>query len=436
MDLVVKGGMVLTMVPGAPVMECGRVLVGDGRVVGVENDGLEEPIPPGAEVIDAGGAVVLPGLINAHCHTAMTLFRGMADDLPLKEWLFERIFPAEARILDPDTVYWGALLGCAEMLASGTTCVIDGYFFQDSTAEAVLRSGIRGLIAQGVIDFSAPGVPDPADNLEEARSFIERWRGVSDRLVPGVFCHSPLTCSAETLAGAMELAKERGVPLQSHVSETGAEVEEILARCGKRPASYLDEVGVLDHDFVAVHAVHLAQEEIDLFAERGVRAVHVPESNMKLGCGAAPVRKMLEAGIRMGLGTDGCASNNNLDLFQEMDTAAKLSKVFEGDPAGLDAATVLSMAGGGGASVMGMEGELGTLEPGKRADIIVVDLDRPHLRPCHNPHSTLVYSAGGADVRDVIVGGCVLIREGRFLHLDLAEIMGRVRRIADRVRAL
>lgn len=432
MDLIIQDGTILTMVPGSPVIESGQILVKGGRIVDVRSSPRQGRAQgPGVEVIDASGAWVLPGLVNAHCHAAMTLFRGMADDLPLSQWLFEKIFPAEARILDRETVYWGALLGCLEMLASGTTAVMDGYFFQDATAEALLRTGLRGLIAQGVIDFPAPGVPDPADNLKEARAFVERWQGVSDRLVPGIFCHSPLTCSAETLAGAMEISRDYGVPLQCHVSETAAEVKEILDRYGKRPAFHLDEAGVLGSDFVAVHAVHLDRDEISLFSERGAGVVHVPESNMKLGCGAAPVKRMLEAGLRIGLGTDGCASNNNLDLLQEMDTAAKLAKLVEGDPTCMDAETILAMTCSGGASLMGMEHELGTLEPGKRADIVVVDAGKPHLQPCYNPYSNLVYSAGGADVRDVIIDGRVLIRDKHFLYLDPEEIIDEVRRIAS-----
>ena len=428
-DLIVRGGIVLTMVDGRAPLRDGVVRIGGGRILSVDDD-AGGPLDPGVEVLDAGSAVVLPGLVNTHGHTAMTLFRGFADDLPLAEWLFDRIFPAEARFLDPGTVYWGTLLGCLEMIASGTTCVADGYFFQDATLEAFERAGLRALIAQGVIDFPAPGVPRPEDNLTAGRAFLESWSGFSERIKPGLFCHSPSTCSEATLRGALEISREFGAPLQTHLSETAGEVEEIVKRTGERPVPYLDRIGVLIPGMIAAHAVHLDAEEIALLAERGVCIAHVPESNMKLASGAAPVHGFLEAGVRVGLGTDGCASNNNLDLVQEMDTAAKLSKVVDGDPTHLSAEAVLRMATSGGAGVMGLEREIGTLEPGKRADLIVIGLNRPHLQPLYNPVSTIVYSATGADVRHTVVDGRVLMKDRRFTGLDPDEVMDRVESIA------
>ncbi|MCF8063047.1 MAG: amidohydrolase [Deltaproteobacteria bacterium] len=426
-DLIVRGGIVLTMAEGrAPIRE-GTVRIRQGRILSVDDRAEADP---GVEILDARDAVVLPGLVNTHGHTAMTLFRGYADDLPLDEWLFNRIFPAEARFLDPETVYWGTLLGCLEMIASGTTCVADGYFFQDAGLEAVERAGLRALIAQGVIDFPAPGVPRPEDNLAVGRAFMERWHGFSERITPGLFCHSPSTCSESTMRDASAVSREFGSPLQTHLSETGGEVEEIVKRTGERPVLYLDRIGVLTPDLIAAHAVHVEAEEISLLAERRVRIAHVPESNMKLASGTAPIHKFLKAGIRVGLGTDGCASNNNLDLIQEMDTAAKLSKVFDKDPTHVSAEAALRMATSGGAAVMGLEREIGTLEAGKRADLIVIDLDRPHLQPLYNPVSTIVYSATGADVRHTVVDGEVLMRDRRFTGIDPEEIMARVEAIA------
>jgi len=409
----------------------GRVLIRKGRILAVEK--AQEPIP-GVETIDATHGIILPGLVNAHGHTAMTLFRGFADDLPLSEWLFNKIFPAEASFLNPDTVYWGALLGCLEMIASGTTSVVDGYFFQDATMKAVKQAGLRGLIAQGVIDFPAPGVPRPEDNLTVGRAFLERWSGTSDLLTPGLFCHSPVTCSEKTFRGAMEISMDHGTPLQTHLSETVAEVEEIRGRTGVRPAFYLDRIGVLSEPLIAAHAIHLDDAEISLLGERGVCIVHLPESNMKLASGAARIQTLLDAGVRAALGTDGCASNNNLDLFQEMDTAAKFAKVVAGNPLHLSARAALRMATWGGAEVMGMKEVIGTLEAGKRADLIVVDTERPHLQPLYNPVSTLVYSAMGADVRHVVVDGRVLLKDREFMTLDAGEIMARVRGIAGKIR--
>ncbi|MBW2616156.1 MAG: amidohydrolase [Deltaproteobacteria bacterium] len=433
-DLVIEGGLVLTMAEGQAPVSNGRVLIKHGIITDIQSR-KEKGEGPGlqTEVIDAKDAIVMPGLVNAHTHAAMTLFRGLADDLPLKQWLFEKIFPAEAKYLNPDTVYWGSLLACLEMIASGTTCIADGYFFQDETVRAVHEAGLRGLIAQGVIDFPAPGVPDPKKNLEVAREFIERWLGFSALITPGMFCHSPVTCSEQTLKGAWEISRRFDLPLQIHLSETSDEVNEVIRKTGKRPVFYLDRLGLIDKGLIAAHAIHLDEREISCIFEKGVKIVHVPESNMKLCAGPAPVRDMVNAGLTVGLGTDGCSSNNNLDLFCEMDTAAKLSKVYDLDPVGLDANTVIKMATCWGASVLGLEKEIGTLEPGKRADIIVVDTHQPHLCPVYDPLSAIVYSANGADVKDVIVNGKVLMKNREFTTLDPVEIMEKVKAISSKI---
>jgi len=428
--LVIEGGTAITMARGKTPVAGARIIICDGRITDIGRI-ADVPLPPDGrfETIDAANAIVLPGLINAHSHAAMTLFRGFADDLPLKQWLFEKIFPAEAAVLNPTTVYWGALLGILEMIASGTTCFVDGYFYQDQTFQAAHAAGLRGLIAQGVIDFPAPGVPNPQDNLRFARDFIEKWDGFSDLITPGIFCHSPLTCSARTLIDAWEMSKDHGLPLQIHLSETAEEVRETFTRCDRRPVHYLDQLGLLGRSLVAAHGVHLDITEIERLAETGVKIVHVPESNMKLGSGVAPVAAMIRAGITVGLGTDGCASNNDLDLFCEMETAAKAAKVFDRDPLSLDAGTALGLATTGGAAVMGLEGEIGTLEKGKKADMIIVETGAPHLCPMYDPVSTLVYSANGSDVRDVIVNGRILMRKREFTTIDADEVMGKVREI-------
>ncbi|MBW1722083.1 MAG: amidohydrolase [Deltaproteobacteria bacterium] len=432
-DLIIEGGILLSRAKGADPLENARVWIRGDRIHRIETGSSKEPPPPGVEVIDARKGLIMPGLVNAHCHTAMTLFRGLADDLPLKKWLFEKIFPAEAKHLSPDTVYWGSLLGCLEMIASGTTTFVDGYFFQDSTIRAAQESGLRALVAQGVIDFPAPGVPDPGDNLKVGEAFLKKWSGVSDRIFPGLFCHSPLTCSESTLRKAAELSAAYSAPLQIHLSETVEEIEEILKKTGRRPVHYLERLGILRGRLIAAHAVHVSEEEIRLLAERDVKIVHVPESNMKLASGIAPIPRMMDAGLVLALGTDGCASNNNLDLFQEMDCAAKLHKVAALDPECLDAESVLHMATLGGAELLGLEKEIGTIEVGKKADIIVVDLESPHLTPCYSLPSTLVYSAVGADVKDVLVDGKVLMKDRTILTLDAAVIMERVRAIAGEI---
>jgi 5-methylthioadenosine/S-adenosylhomocysteine deaminase len=365
----------------------------------------------------------------------MTLFRGLADDLPLKQWLFEKIFPAEATHLSEETVYWGALLGCIEMIASGTTTVSDGYFFQDATARAFQKAGIRALIAQGVIDFPAPGVPDPALNLIVGKAFIERWGHASDLIRPGLFCHSLTTCSNKTLQGAMKISQDFNLPLQIHLSETRDEVEEVIRRSGEEPVHHLARLGLLNQGLICVHAVHVKDEEIDLLAEKKAGIVHCPESNMKLASGTARVAEMTKKGLLVGLGTDGCASNNNLDLFKEMDTAAKLGKVGTMDPVSTGAATVLKMATIWGAKVLGFDQEIGTIEVGKKADIITLDLGKPHLVPLYNPMSTIVYSASGSDVKDVIVNGRLLMKNRTFTGLDADEVMAKVHEISNRIRS-
>lgn len=425
-DIIIEGGVLITMVDGQAPLDPARIWVKRDRISHIERADNKSEYPEHAEIIDARNSIIMPGLVNAHSHTGMTLFRGLADDLPLREWLFEKIFPAESKHLSPETVYWGSLLGCLEMIASGTTSVIDGYFFQDDTLRAIHRSGLRGLIAQGVIDFPAPGVPDPKDNLAVAQLFIEKWLGYSDLISPGMFCHSPLTCSDKTLNRAMEISRDFALPLQIHLAETSGEVSEIIKRTGKSPVYYLDKLGILDKGLIAAHAIHVSDEEMELLADRGVKIVHVPESNMKLASGVARVSEMVRLGLNVGLGTDGCASNNNLDLFQEMDSAAKLGKVFTLNPMHMDAMTVLKMATSWGASLLGLEGEIGTIEMGKKADIIIVDLQSPHLVPLYNPLSAIVYSASGADVKDVIVNGRILLKNRTFRTLDPEEIIERV----------
>jgi 5-methylthioadenosine/S-adenosylhomocysteine deaminase len=434
-DLIIENGLLLTLVEGDEPFQRATLLIQGDRITGILASGEERPSIKGVQVLDATDCLVMPGLVNAHGHTAMTLFRGLGDDLPLKQWLFEKIFPAEAAHLSEETVYWGALLGCLEMIASGTTTVSDGYFFQDGTARAFEKAGIRALVAQGVIDFPAPGVPDPAQNLAVGKTFIERWEHASELIRPGLFCHSLTTCSDQTLLEAMAISREFSLPLQIHLSETKEEAEEVIRRTGRRPVAHLGDLGLLNESLIGVHAIHLEDEEIDLLARNKTRIVHSPESNMKLASGMARVTEMVKKGIVLGLGTDGCASNNDLDLFKEMDTAAKLSKIRTLDPVTLGAATVLKMATVWGAEVLGLEKEIGTIEAGKKADIITLDLAKPHLVPLYNPLSTIVYSASGADVKDVIVNGKVLMKDRAFTALDADEVMSRVREISERIRS-
>ncbi len=420
-DRIIHNGCVVTLNPEFDIVEDGVVCIQDGLIARIEKKAPD--FSSAGEWIDADGGLILPGLVNTHGHLPMSIFRGLADDLPLAEWLNDHIFPAENRFINSDSVKTGAWLSCLEMLLSGTTTCCDGYFLEDSVAEAVLDTGIRAVLAQGVIDFSAPGVSEPAQNLEIATTYVSKWQNASDRIIPSIFCHSPYTCSKETLVRAKEAAAKAGVCFQIHVAETKNEAARIQNEHGLSPVKYLDSLGVLDEQTLVSHAVWVDDGDIDILSSRGVGISHNPESNMKLASGVAPVPKFINAGIPVGLGTDGCASNNNLDLFTEMDTAAKLHKVVSQDPTVMDARTVLRMVTIEGARALGLDDRIGSIEPGKWADLIVIDLRQPHLTPMYHPASHLVYAVRGSDVRDVFVQGVPLVRNRQVIGLDAEEIM-------------
>ncbi len=425
-DTVIHSGIVLTVNPEFDIIYNGIICIKDGIIVRVEQHNPCEKLPEAAEMIDAGGGIVMPGLINTHTHLPMSLFRGLADDLPLQTWLNDHIFPAEASHINEESVHWGTLLSCAEMLLSGTTTCCDGYFLEDKVAKAVQTTGMRAVLGQGIVDFPAPGVPDPAENVDHARSFVDQWHGFSDRITPSVFCHSPYTCSEDTLKRAKAAASEKGILFQIHTAETRGEREQFETEHGISPVGWLDRLGILDANTLLAHAVWVDQKDMALIVKRGAKVSHNPESNMKLASGVAPVPEMLRTGITVGLGTDGCASNNNLDLFQEMDTTAKLHKVIRSDPTVMDATTVIRMATIEGAKAIGLEKKIGSIEIGKKADIIILDMQQPHLKPMYHPESHVVYAASGADVRDVIVGGDAVVKERKLCLMDIDEILENV----------
>ncbi|MCE5244250.1 MAG: amidohydrolase [Syntrophobacteraceae bacterium] len=383
---------------------------------------------------DLSGYLVLPGLVNAHVHGAMSCFRGLGDDLPLMQWLTEVIFPAEAAHANPDMVYWGTLLSIVEMLKNGVTTFCDGYFHEEDAARAARDSGIRAVLGQGIVDFPAPGIPDPGRARERAEAFLEAFPAGVPTLRPSLFCHAPYTCSAETMRWVKDLCRERGILFQIHLSETAGEVEELTARHGMSPAFLLDRLGILDPGTLCAHANWLDTSEIALLARRGAGVAHNPESNMKLAAGVAPVPEMLAAGVNVGLGTDGCASNNDLDLFGEMDRAAKLHKAFRRDPVVCPARRVLWMATRGGAKAVGWADGIGSLEAGKKADFAAIDLKQPHLTPLYDPVSHLVYAVKGSDVRHVWIEGRQTVCDGKVQGLEEEAVMKEVRRIAASIR--
>jgi len=432
-DIIISGGRTLTMDEKDTIFHNGCIAIDGNTVVGV--GGSEEMAArfSGRRVIDARDCLVMPGLVNGHTHAAMTCFRGLADDMELMDWLNNYIFPAEARNVDPELVYWGSALACAEMIQSGTTTFCDMYLFEDETAQVARQAGMRCLLGEGIFDFSSPNAQTPEDGLAYSRMLIEKW--ADDPLVNIMIePHSLYTCSPDIIKKAKALADEYSLPFALHLLETRGEVQQLEERFGMKATRFLKELGCLDERFFAFHCVCMDEEDMKLFADHGCKVVHNPESNMKLASGIAPVATMLEHGIVVGLGTDGCASNNNLDMFDEMGTAARLGKVERLDPTVLPAKTVTRMATRDGARVLGMGDITGSLKTGMRADIIMIDLNKPHLTPIYDEYSHIVYAAGGSDVKTVIIDGRIVMEDRRLLTIDENEAMARVREIAERVK--
>lgn len=429
-DLAIHNGTIVTVNSSFEIIENGIVCITDGKLARVmENP--DKSLPRAKALIDARGGIILPGLINTHTHLPMTLFRGLADDLPLDAWLNETIFPAERKHITPKTVRWASLLACAEMALAGTTTCCDGYFLEDDVAGAVNEFGLRAILGQGVIDYPAPGVPDPAQNIKTASGYVKRWTNTSALLNPSIFCHTPYTCSSKTLTQAKSAARDLGVLFQIHVAETKNERDQFLFEHKLTPIQYLDDLGILDKDTLLVHCVWLNEADMEIIAARKAKVSHNPESNMKLASGIASIEALAGYGIPIGLGTDGCASNNNLDLFQEMDTAAKLHKASTLNPTVMDAEKILKMATIDAARAIGLDHMIGSLETGKQADLIVIDTHCPHLVPMYHPPSHIVYAAKGSDVTDVIVAGNMLVHDRKLLNFDLDEILDRVNAIAS-----
>ena len=430
-DLIITKGILLTLAPGSDPIQDGAVAILGGRIAaaGTTSEIKKSFLAP--RTIDARGGLIMPGLVNAHTHAAMTCYRGLADDLPLMEWLNQFVFPAEAKS-DGDQVYWSTLLACAEMIRSGTTTFCDMYLFEDRVAEAAKEAKIRAVVGEVLYDFPSPHYGPIEKGLEFTESLIKHWQ--KDPLITiAIEPHALYTCSPDLLKKCKSLADRYGVPLITHLSENQGEVEEVMKKYGRRPLDHLENIGLLSSPLIACHCVWLTEAEMDLMARKKVRVVHNPESNMKLASGVAPVPDLLARGVTVGLGTDGCASNNNLDLFQEMDSAAKLHKVHRLDPTVMPSQTVLEMATLGGARVLGMEKQIGSLEAGKKADVIVLELNRPHLQPVYNLVSHLVYSATGADVRDVIIDGKPVMENRKLLTLDEGQILEKMRGIKKNI---
>ena len=434
-SVIVTGGTVVTLDGGGRVIANGAVAIDGADIVAVDAADVIQQSFRGAETIDATGQVVLPGLINTHTHAPMVLFRGLADDLALMEWLTKYIFPAEAKMVSPEFVRAGTRLAALEMIQSGTTTYADMYYFEEEIARETKAAGLRGILGQTVIQFPVADAKTPAEALARAEAFITAFKG-DPLITPAVAPHAMYTLDGPTLVAARDLARRHGVPTLIHLAETRDEVQIAQDRFKQSPVGYLDGLGFLGPGVLAAHAIWVSEPEIALLRQRGVGVSHNPESNMKLASGTAPVPGYLSAGVALGLGTDGAASNNDLDMFEAMRMASLLHKLQTGDPRIVGARTALEMATIGGARALGMATQIGSLEPGKRADLIVVGMSAARQTPMYDPISHLVYTTRGDDVRTTIVHGKVLMRDRRMVTLDEAAILREARAWADKVRGV
>jgi 5-methylthioadenosine/S-adenosylhomocysteine deaminase len=431
-DLLVVGGTVLTMEPDAEPIKSGAVAVADGRIaaVGPAEELLE--MSPSGDVLNAGNCLVLPGLVNTHSHLAMTLLRGIADDIPLMQWLESHIWPAEKEHMTRESVRLGTELAAAEQLLAGVTTTTDMYFFGDEVSTVLADAGMRAVVAESLIGFPTPRCATTGDMLSKQRELIEAFLD-HPLIIPSVAAHSPYSVAAADLVAEAELAEEYEVPMQIHLAETAWEVEKLLQEKGLSPVAYLADLGLLSERIVAVHCVHVSPEDIELLAEFESGVSHNPVSNLKLASGISPVPALLEGGVRLGLGTDGAASNNTLDLLRDMQLAALLHKGTSADPTVLPARTMLELATSGGAQILGLGSRIGTLTEGREADLICLAIDGPHTAPMYDPFSHVVFAARASDVRHVMVQGRVVVRNRELQTLDRERIEAQVREFSESI---
>jgi 5-methylthioadenosine/S-adenosylhomocysteine deaminase len=433
-SLVITGGTIVTMDSSRRVIANGAVVVDGSDIVAVDGADTIARQFRGDQTIDAAGQVVLPGLVNTHTHAPMVLYRGLADDLGLMEWLTKYMFPAEARTVSPEFVRAGTRLAALEMIQSGTTTYADMYYFEEEIARTTKAAGLRGVLGQTIIQFPVADAKTPVDALRRAEAFVAEFKG--DALItPAVAPHAVYTLDAQTLTAARDLSRRHGVPTLIHLAETADELKTAQERFKATPVGYLDRLGFLGAGVLAAHAVWIAEPDIATLRTRGVAVSHNPESNMKLASGTAPVTDYLRAGVSVGLATDGAASNNDLDMFEAMRVASLLQKARTGDPRALGAGAALEMATIGGAQALGLAAQIGSLEPGKRADLIVVSMSAARQTPMYDAVSHLVYTTRGDDVRTTIVNGRVLMRDRKVLSLEEAAVLAEARGWVPKVRA-
>ena len=434
-DLLIEAGWVVPVVPHGVVLEDHAVVVTGGVIQAVLPRGLARQRYSAREVVARPDGALIPGLVNAHTHNPMTLLRGVADDLPLMEWLQGHIWPIEAEVIGPEFVADGISLAIAEMLRGGTTCANENYFFPDVQAAVYKRHGFRALVGLPVIDFPTAWARTSDEYFDKAAEVHDQWR--DDALVGTAFApHAPYTVSDANFERIRMLADQLDVPVHCHVHETAHETVESQEKHGQRPLARLDRLGLVNDRLIAVHMTQLTDAEIALCAERGVSVVHCPESNLKLASGFCPVGKLQQAGVNLAIGTDGCASNNDLDMFGETRTAALLAKAVAQDASAFDAATALQAATLGGAKALCLDERVGSIEPGKQADLALVDMGQLETQPLHHVISQLVYATGRQQVSDVWIAGKAKLRQRELVAMDIAELIANARQWRARIASI
>jgi 5-methylthioadenosine/S-adenosylhomocysteine deaminase len=433
-DSIVRGGTVVTMNAQKQVIENGAVAINGGKIVAVGSTAEITGKYISGQVVNANGKLVIPGLINTHTHVPMSLFRGLGDDLDLQQWLTQYIFPAEAKNVDEKFVRAGTRLGLAEMIRGGTTTYCDMYYFEDAIAEETSKAGMRGVLGETVIDFPVPDNKTYEAGLSYAERFIKRWQG--DKLIiPAIAPHAPYTVSEEHLKLANQLSARLNAPLVIHLAEDDSETKTIEKQKGMRSIQYMAKIGLLSNRMIAAHVIHANDEELQLLQKFGVGIGHNPQSNMKLAAGVARIPEMLKMDMPVGLGTDGSASNNDVDMWEEMDTAAKLHKLIAKDPKVASAAQMFEMATIRGARALHIDKLTGSLEAGKSADIVIVDTDSLNQVPAESVYSLLVYSTKATDVRSVIIEGKLVMRDRVLLTLNEAAVKREARMYREKINA-
>jgi 5-methylthioadenosine/S-adenosylhomocysteine deaminase len=434
-DLLIVGGTVVTMDASRAIVDDGAIVVNGDTIVAVGPRNELEGRYTAVQTIDATGTLILPGFINGHTHVPMTLFRGLHDDVTLNDWLYKYIFPAEAKNVNEEFVRWGTRLAAAEQIRGGVTTFADMYYFEDAVAEETKTAGMRGVLGETFIDFPAPDNKSEAEMLAYTEKFLKKWQG--DPLIhAAVAPHSIYTCSQKTLQDSAALARKYHAPILIHTAEMKKEWEDSQKQNGMSPVQYLDKIGILGPDVVSAHCIFVDEADRKTLAQKQVGCVHNPSSNMMIASGVSPVAEMRAAGVAVGLGTDGPAgSNNDLDLMEEIDLAAKLAKITKMDPLALNARAVVEMATIDGARALHMEKEIGSLEAGKKADLILISLDEPNAVPMYDIYAQIAYALKGSDVETVVIGGRIIMRDRKLLTVDEAAAIAKAREYKKSVAA-